>query len=122
MLRQRDVVVSRDDLARDTVALRDRLFAEEKKGRLVVGDALRNLSGGDIVERALSAFRGYHAESVLEPRHDGVAIADPQLLFYYQNHLAAHGLAWDVIAPPGSIPLYSSIAAPFGRTAAGGAS
>jgi glycerol-3-phosphate O-acyltransferase len=121
VLRQRDVVVSRDELARDTVALRDRLLAEEKKGRLVVGEVLRTLSGGDIVERALSAFRGYHAESVLEPRHDGVAISDPRLLFYYQNHLAAHGLAWDVIAPPGSIPLYSSIAPPLGRSATVGA-
>ena len=30
---------------------------------------------------------------------------DTNLLFYYQNRLAAHGLAWDVIAPPGMQPV-----------------
>jgi glycerol-3-phosphate O-acyltransferase len=38
---------------------------------------------------------------VLDSRPDGIAICDTNLLFYYQNRLAAHGVAWDVIAPPG---------------------
>jgi glycerol-3-phosphate O-acyltransferase len=105
VVRQRDVVVvPRDDLAADVVRLRDRLVELDKRGKIVVGDFLRRSSGGDIVERALAAFAGYHAQPVLSSRHDGIAIVDPNLLFYYQNRLAAHGMAWDVIAPPGMAP------------------
>ena len=105
VVRQRDaVVVPRDDLAADVVRLRDRLVQLETRGRIVVSDLLRRSSGGDIVERALAAFAGYHALPVLSSRHDGIAIVDPNLLFYYQNRLAAHGMAWDVIAPPGMAP------------------
>jgi len=105
VLRQRDVVVvPRDDLAADVVRLRDRLIELEKRGKILVTDFLRRASGGDIVERALSAFAGYHAHPVLTQRPDGIAIVDPNLLFYYQNRLAAHGMAWDVIAPPGMAP------------------
>jgi glycerol-3-phosphate O-acyltransferase len=56
------------------------------------------------VELALAAFAGYHAQPVLASRPDGIASVDPNLLFYYQNRLAAHGMAWDVIAPPGMAP------------------
>lgn len=105
VLRQRDVVVvPRDDLAADVVRLRDRLVELEKRGKIMLTDFMRRASGGDIVERALSAFAGYHAHPVLTPRSDGIAIVDPNLLFYYQNRLAAHGMAWDVIAPPGMAP------------------
>ncbi len=104
VLRQRDsVVVPRDDLAADVVALRDRLLELERRGCIVLGDHLRRGSGGDIVERAHRAFAGYHASPVLESRTDGLAIRDANLLFYYQNRLAAHGVAWDVIAPPGML-------------------
>jgi glycerol-3-phosphate O-acyltransferase len=112
VLRQRDVVVPRDDLARDVVRLKEKLVELERAGRIALGEHLRSASGGDIVERALRAFAGYHASPVLESRPDGVALHNPNLLFYYQNRLAAHGLAWDVIAPPGSVPLYSMLAAP----------
>ncbi len=105
VLRQRDVVVvPRDDLAADVVRLRDRLVELEKHGKIILGEHLRRASGGDLVERAMAAFAGYHAQPVLAPRHDGIAIVDPNLLFYYQNRLAAHGMAWDVIAPPGMAP------------------
>jgi glycerol-3-phosphate O-acyltransferase len=112
VLRQRDTVtVPRDDLARDVVELRDRLRAMEKEGLLVLGDVVRAASGGDIIERALRAFSGFHATTVLASRPDGIAICDTNLLFYYQNRLAAHGVAWDVIAPPGAPPnLFSTSA------------
>jgi hypothetical protein len=29
-----------------------------------------------------------------ETDSDGIALCDPSLLFYYQNRLAAHGVAW----------------------------
>lgn len=105
VLRQRDVVVvPRDDLAADVVRLRDRLVELEKREKIRLSDYLRRSSGGDLVERALAAFAGYHAQPVLDPRPEGIAIVDPNLLFYYQNRLAAHGMAWDVIAPPGMAP------------------
>ncbi|WP_437975065.1 1-acyl-sn-glycerol-3-phosphate acyltransferase [Sorangium sp. So ce295] len=102
VLRQRDVLtVPRDDLAADVVALCDRLRALEQRGCIVLGEDVRLGSGGDIVERALRSFAGYHSSPVLDSRPDGIAICDTNLLFYYQNRLAAHGMAWDVIAPPG---------------------
>ncbi|AUX26634.1 hypothetical protein SOCEGT47_072040 [Sorangium cellulosum] len=102
VLRQRDVLtVPRDDLAADVVALCDRLRALERQGCIVLGEDVRLGSGGDIIERALRAFAGYHSAPVLASRPDGIALCDTNLLFYYQNRLAAHGVAWDVIAPPG---------------------
>jgi len=105
VLRQRDVVtLPRDELAKDVVVLRDKLVQLANRGQIVVGEDLKKASGGDIVERAIRAFAGYHASPVLAPRADGVALVDTNLLFYYQNRLAGHGMAWDTIAPPGMPP------------------
>jgi glycerol-3-phosphate O-acyltransferase len=105
VLRQRDVVVvPRDDLAADVVKLRDRVNLLADRGDIAIGDFTRKASGGDLIELAMRAFAGYHAAPVLSPRPEGVAICDTNLLFYYQNRLAAHGLAWDTIAPPGMPP------------------
>lgn len=105
VLRQRDVVVvPRDDLAADVVKLRDRVNVLADRGEIAIGDFTRKASGGDLVELAMRAFAGYHAAPVLSPRPEGVALCDTNLLFYYQNRLAAHGLAWDTIAPPGMPP------------------
>lgn len=125
VLRQRDVVVvPRDDLAQDVIALRDRLVKLADRGQIVVGDYLRKASGGDIVERAIRAFAGYHASPVLAPRSEGIALVDTNLLFYYQNRLAGHGMAWDVIAPPGMPPARPPILdkPQSGAAASGGAS
>ena len=120
VLRQRDtVVVPRDDLALDVVELRNRLRAMESEGQIRLGDIVRVASGGDIVERALRAFSGFHATTVLSSRPEGIALCDPNLLFYYQNRLAAHGVAWDVIAPPGAPP--NLFSAPRARDLAPGA-
>jgi len=105
VLREREAVtVARDDLARDAVLLRDELLAVEREGGVVVGEAVRRASGGDIVEVALRAFASYHTAPVLRSGPEGIVLCDTNLLFYYQNRLAAHGLAWDVIAPPGTLP------------------
>ncbi|MFT3766376.1 MAG: 1-acyl-sn-glycerol-3-phosphate acyltransferase [Minicystis sp.] len=105
VLRQREAVtIPRDDLARDVVRLRDELLAIEREGGVRVGDVVRRASGGDIVEGALRAFAGYHTSPVLRSSPEGIVLCDTNLLFYYQNRLAAHGLAWDVIAPPGMPP------------------
>ena len=119
VLRQREaVVIPRDDLSRDVVRLRDELLALEREGGVRVGGVVRRASGGDIVEGALRAFAGYHTAPVLRSSPEGVVLCDTNLLFYYQNRLAAHGLAWDVIAPPGMPPARPPSAL---RAAAGGA-
>ncbi|MFO0591962.1 MAG: 1-acyl-sn-glycerol-3-phosphate acyltransferase [Polyangiaceae bacterium] len=105
VLRQRDVLtVPRDELAADVCALRDKMKEMEAQGLVRLSDFLRTASGGDIVERAARAFAGYHTTRAIESRSNGIAICDPNLLFYYQNRLAAHGLAWDTLAPPGMLP------------------
>jgi glycerol-3-phosphate O-acyltransferase len=102
VLRQRDVLtVPRDDLAADVTAICNRLRELEKQGCVVLGEHVRRASGGDVVEHALRAFAGYHSAPVLDSRPDGIALCDTNLLFYYQNRLAAYGVAWDAIAPPG---------------------
>jgi glycerol-3-phosphate O-acyltransferase len=105
VLRQREAVtVPRDDLARDAVHLRDALLALEREGGVIVGDEVRRASGGDIVESAMRAFGSYHPAPVLRSAPEGIVLSDTNLLFYYQNRLAAHGLAWDTLAPPGQLP------------------
>src|SRR6185437_10517912 len=105
VLRQRDTLtIPRDELAADVAARRDRLVALERAGEIVCSSHVRTASGGDIIEGALRAFAGYHSAPVLRSKPDGITLSDTNLLFYYQNRLAAHGLAWDVIAPPGAPP------------------
>jgi glycerol-3-phosphate O-acyltransferase len=105
VLRQRDVLtVPRDELAADVCALRDKMKELEVEGKIQLSEYIRQASGGDMVERAIRAFAGYHTTAALDSRANGIAICDPNLLFYYQNRLAAHGLAWDQIAPPGMLP------------------
>jgi glycerol-3-phosphate O-acyltransferase len=57
-----------------------------------------------VVDDALRAFAGYHTQEVLAPRGGELVLRDTRLLFYYQNRLAAHGLAYDAIAPKGVAP------------------
>ncbi len=82
------------------------------------GDVVRRASGGDIVEGAVRAFASYHQAPVLRSVPEGIVLCDTNLLFYYQNRLAGHGLAWDVIAPPG-LPRTPSTT--LGAAATGGA-
>lgn len=76
----------------------DRLVAEAKQlhdqGKIVLSPSLRQASGREIVSRALRAFAGYHEHPVLEPRGEDLVLSDSRLLFYYQNRLAGHGLAY----------------------------
>jgi glycerol-3-phosphate O-acyltransferase len=100
MLRHKDdVAVSRAELARDVEALQDRARALDKKRELVLAPNVLSADGATLIRDALRAFAGYHTQPVLEPRGADLVLADTRLLFYYQNRLAAHGLASDFIAP-----------------------
>jgi glycerol-3-phosphate O-acyltransferase len=97
---QDDVVVSRTELAERVERLRDRVRELEARGGIVLGPRLGRASGREILDEALRAFSGYHTTPVLEPRGDTLLLVDTRLIFYYQNRLAAHGLAADHVAPP----------------------
>lgn len=96
---QGDVVVSRAELAADVERLRDRAQAMEAKGGIALGPGMARASGRQILDEALRAFSGYHTSPVLQPRGDALLLVDTRLIFYYQNRLAGHGLAADLIAP-----------------------
>jgi glycerol-3-phosphate O-acyltransferase len=95
MLRLRDQVVSRDELAREVLRVRDQLVDLAKSGSVLLAESIVAASGGDIVSQAMRALRGYHTTPVIEPRPDGIALRDTSLLFYYQNRLVEHGLGWN---------------------------
>jgi glycerol-3-phosphate O-acyltransferase len=100
MLRDKDdVTVSRAELADRVERLRDRARELERQGGIVLGPRLGRASGRDILDEALRAFSGYHTSQVLAPRGDSLLLVDTRLIFYYQNRLAGHGLAADLIAP-----------------------
>ncbi len=109
LLRVRDHVCPRDELAGKARQLRDDLLDLEKGGHIHLADNVRNCSGGDILAQAVRAFRGYHTVKVLDDASDGLALRDPKLLFFYQNRLASHGLAWDPKAlPPTTVTTFAS--------------
>lgn len=113
VLRQRDnVVIPRDELAADVRHIKEQLMELHQRGEVVCGEFLRAASGGDLIERALRAFGGFHSVPVLESRRDGIAILDPELLLYYQNRLIPYGLAWDAIVSSGGRPTAANAAAP----------
>ncbi|MGO8995370.1 MAG: 1-acyl-sn-glycerol-3-phosphate acyltransferase [Polyangiaceae bacterium] len=95
-----DVSVPRARLAADLDILLDRARGMEAKGELVLAHGLKKADGALVLDQAVRAFAGYHTHEVLAPRGADLVLRDTRLLFYYQNRLAAHGLAFDAIAPP----------------------
>jgi glycerol-3-phosphate O-acyltransferase len=103
VLRHRDdVTVQRSELAEDVDVMLSRVTVLEDAGEIATSPALKGKRGDEIVEDALRAFAGYHTQEVLAPRGAELVLRDTRLLFYYQNRLAAHGLAYDAIAPKGA--------------------
>ncbi|HEY8039785.1 MAG TPA: 1-acyl-sn-glycerol-3-phosphate acyltransferase [Polyangiaceae bacterium] len=94
-----DVVVPRAELAARVERLRDRARELERRDGIVLGPRLARAGGRDILDEALRAFSGYHTTPVLEPRGEDLVLVDTRLIFYYQNRLAAHGLAADLVGP-----------------------
>jgi len=85
--------------AADVAALRDRLRSLEEHGKIVLGPTVRSGNGDTILAEAMSAWQGSHRSPVLEEQGGELWIGDATLVFYYQNRLAAHGVALDVLAP-----------------------
>lgn len=99
-----DITVPRSELAEDVDLLMSRVATLEDQGEIAIAPNLRGRRGDEIVDEALRAFAGYHTNEVLAPRGGELVLRDTRLLFYYQNRLAAHGLAFDAIAPKGMAP------------------
>jgi glycerol-3-phosphate O-acyltransferase len=93
------VVVPRSELTADVGRLRDRARELVAKGELRLGAVVESDTPEGILNRALRAFAGYHTQEVLGARGRDLVLTDTRLLFYYQNRLAAHGLAFDAVAP-----------------------
>ncbi len=107
VLRHRDdVTIPRAELAEDVDVLVERVTAMEARGEISLSPTMRGKRGDAIVDDALRAFAGYHTNEVLAPRGAELVLRDTRLLFYYQNRLAAHGLAFDAIAPAGARPAH----------------
>jgi glycerol-3-phosphate O-acyltransferase len=99
-----DVVVPRKEFVAELDELLGRARAMAAEGLLVLAPTVETASGEEVLAEALRAFAGYHSTEVITPRGPDLVLADTRLLFYYQNRLAAHGLAADRIAPPGTAP------------------
>ena len=107
VLRHRDdVTLPKAELAEDVDVLVERLATMESRGEIALSPTMKGKRGGALVDDALRAFAGYHTNEVLAPRGTELVLRDTRLLFYYQNRLAAHGLAFDAIAPPGTRPAH----------------
>lgn len=102
LLRIRErVPLRRAEAAEAAARLRDEMLTLEARGGIIVAESLRRATGEAIVDEALGAWRGTHSTPVVDEVEGGqLAIGSAPLVFYYQNRLAAHGLALDVLAPP----------------------
>ena len=93
------VVVPRKDLAADVAALIETMRGLEAKGELVLSAAVKQGTPEQVLDDAIRALAAYHAQPAIAVSGANLVLADTRLLFYYQNRLAAHGLAFDAIAP-----------------------
>jgi glycerol-3-phosphate O-acyltransferase len=100
-------------MERRVADLTDRARALEDRGGVVLGPGIRGATAATILDAATRAWSGYHTNAVLRPAQGGVVLGDTNLLLYYQNRLAPHGLAWDVLPGGGSAkPTAANAAAP----------
>jgi glycerol-3-phosphate O-acyltransferase len=100
LLRVREkVATARAELAADVEKMRDELRSQEARGKVVLGPTVRGGTGQQLIEEALRAFRGTHSTHVIEENAGELWIGDAPLVYYYQNRLAAHGVALDTLAP-----------------------
>jgi glycerol-3-phosphate O-acyltransferase len=97
ILNHRDSVrVSREELVAKIGDVIDRARELERKSKIVLSPHL-NARPALVLEQALRAFAGYHTNPVIGVGATDLVLEDTKLLFYYQNRLAAHGLAFDAI-------------------------
>ena len=101
ILNHRDTVrVPRAELVAGVASLIERARTLERDAKIVLAPQL-SARPEQVLESALRAFAGYHTSPVIGVGATDLVLEDTRLLFYYQNRLAAHGLAFDAIKPKG---------------------
>ncbi len=100
LLSDKDSVrVPRERMERGVGELLDKLRAAEDREEITLAPGLREARPQRVIDAALSAFAGYHTNPVLAQGATDSVLGDTRLIFYYQNRLAAHGFAYDALAP-----------------------
>lgn len=95
LVRRRDeTVVSWRDLIEEIERTQRRLLDLESRESIVLSSSVRGATATEVLNDAERAMNGYHSHAILRSREQGVALLDPKVLLYYQNRLAAHGVAW----------------------------
>ena len=91
------VRVPRDEFTARVGERLAQLTEEEKAGRITLSAQLHFASAREVVDVALRAFAGFHEKPVLVSYGGDIVLEHPRLVLYYQNRLAAHGLAFDAL-------------------------
>jgi len=81
--------MARDELVREVGEARDGLVRLEEQGEVHVSPLIRREPAEHVVDRALSAFKGYHDHIAALDVGAEVTAEDPTLLLYYQNRMVA---------------------------------
>jgi len=96
LVRRRDeVVVPWRDFVEEMERTQRRLLDLEARDAIVLSSAVRGATATELMHDAERALNGYHTHAIIRSREQGVALLDPKVLLYYQNRLAAHGVAWE---------------------------
>ncbi|MBI2394705.1 MAG: 1-acyl-sn-glycerol-3-phosphate acyltransferase [Deltaproteobacteria bacterium] len=96
LVRRRDEIVLPWQDMHDEIERTQRRVAElERREDIVLSSAVRGATATELLNDAERALNGYHSHAILRSREQGVALLDPKVLLYYQNRLAAHGVAWE---------------------------
>jgi glycerol-3-phosphate O-acyltransferase len=82
-----EIGLDRETLCQELGQARDRLRELEAKGRVRTSDVVKEDTPGELLERALSFWNGYHDSTAATLEGDRVVLGDPSLLLYYQNRL-----------------------------------
>jgi len=82
------------EMVEEVEKVQARVVDLERRGAIVLSSSVRGATGAELLRDAERALNGYHSSEVLRTRDAGVALLEPKLLLYYQNRLAAHGVAW----------------------------
>ena len=95
LVRRRDEsVVPFQELIDEIQRTQRRLLDLEAREQISLSSAVRGALATELLADAERAMNGYHSHAILRSREQGVALLDPKVLLYYQNRLAAHGVAW----------------------------
>jgi glycerol-3-phosphate O-acyltransferase len=82
-----EIGLERETLCQEIEEARLRLLDLEKSGRVRTSDVVKEDSPGDLLDRALSLWQGYHDSTAATLEGNRIVIGDPSLLLYYQNRL-----------------------------------